>query len=315
MVKAKFHPKTQATASSLSRCHHTELGQPQGPKGGSGWGDEGGLSPSGGAGGAEWGEDLNPSSLPGRGLAGPSPPIPTRPYRVIVQSPAALARAALGWGLEDPLRGGIWGAHPQQGDGAGGRERCPQPPPLRAQGRDTPTSTTTPPRSTSILPLQAPGYPPPAPPSPREEPGVRLPLAPLPLPRGPEASPRAGSSSSHPRKKTRLPQKAAKPPRPQGLRGARPAMPALPGAVTASARRRRPCLPLLCSRVPSPPPGFPPPAPFTRPGRPRSPAAGAPFPRRPAASWAGRLEGAAGGRGPALFAFIYCCVSWPSRAA
>lgn len=64
-------------------------------------------------------EKPNPSSLSGRRggelLAGPSPPIPTRPYRVIAQSPSAQARAALGWGLGDPPRGGNWGGTPPAG--------------------------------------------------------------------------------------------------------------------------------------------------------------------------------------------------------
>lgn len=64
---------------------------------------------------------------------------------------------------------------------------------------------------------------------------------------------------------------------------------------------------LLCSRVPSPPSRFPPPAPFTLPS---VPMAGAPFSQAPGCV----LGWAAAGRGLALFAFIYGCVSWLSVA-
>lgn len=90
-------------------------------------------------------------------------------------------------------------------------------------------------------------------------------------------------------------------------------MPALPAAVTASAPRCRPCLPLLCSRVHSPPPGFPPPAPFTRP--PAGPARRRPERRFPAGCWAGlgcgRREARRGGGGIVRLYLLLCFLARP----
>lgn len=201
----------------------------------------------------------------------------------------------------------------KQGCGVKGWNLNPQPPPcsapwqpqphhpMRAHHRQTPCKVGCPhPHpATPKLGHTAPSPPPPPPPDP------------IPLPRGPAAPPCPGKSSS-PRRKTWSPQRMAKPRRLGGLRGASLAIPALPGAVTASARRRRPCLPSYAL-------GSPP----LRPVVPRqphslSPACPArlwpepPFPRlHPGAE---RRDGGGCREGAGIVRFYLCCGSWPSRA-
>lgn len=133
-------------------------------------------------------------------------------------------------------------------------------------------------------------------------------------PRAPEASPRPGSSNSIPRTRARVPPKSAEPRGPQGLRGAPPAMPAAPRGCHRLCSPA-PALPSpLILSGPLPSARLPPASPIHSPrGRSRSPPIPL-LPRRP--GWMrGRAAGGRAGRGGLLFAFIYCCVSWPSRLA
>lgn len=132
------------------------------------------------------------------------------------------------------------------------------------------------------------------------------PHKPYPLTSCPSSIPVPGEQQQ-PQQQDTVPKNDSETPLLRGHAGGRPRHAADPRGCH-SLRSPPPALPsLLCSRVPSPPSRFPPPAPFTLPS---VPMAGAHFSQAPGCV----LGWAVAGRGLVLFAFIYGCVSWLSVA-
>lgn len=204
----------------------------------------------------------------------------------------------MGLGGEPTRKGDLGDAHPQQCDGANGRERCP--PPTQALG--------PPPKLKSILPLQTPGYPHPPPR------GVNLDFAPpfhplFSLTSCSRSISPPGQQQQHPQDKDTSPPKIRRAPGAAAFAGPPP------GHAGRSPGLSPPLLAGPGSAVPSYRLGSPPLRPAS-PHQPHSLAPGSvPVAPDPARSQAPGLDAGPGGGWGLLFAFIYCCVSWPSRIA